>query len=137
MVRGSTRSARRSRSRPVSGSPISARPGGGDRPGWRSRSGSGILAVSVALSPAAWQQFIDITLTRGPLDQTGFVAVPYAIRFAAGLVLALAAGRLRPQIGEPLLVIAVTLALPTLWFTALATLVALYPVIRTGRVRAP
>ena len=98
--------------------------------------GLGILTVSVALSPAAWQQFIDITLARGPLDQTGFVAVPYALRFAAGLVLALAAGRLRPRIGEPLLVIAITVALPTLWFTALATLVALYPVIRTGRVQA-
>ena len=99
--------------------------------------GLGILVVSVALSPAAWAQFIDITRARGPLDETGFVAVPYLWRFAGGLVLAIVAGRLRPRLGEPLLVIAVTLALPTLWFTALATLVALYPVIRTGRVRAP
>jgi hypothetical protein len=97
--------------------------------------GLAILAVSVALSPAAWAQFIDITLTRGPLDETGFVAVPYALRFAAGLLLALFAGTLRPRLGEPLLVVAVTLALPTLWFTALATLVALYPVVRPVRVR--
>lgn len=97
--------------------------------------GLGILAVSVLLSPEAWAQFIDITLARGPLDETGFVAVPYAVRFVGGLLLALLAGRLRPRLGEPLLVVAVTLALPTLWFTALATLVALYPVIRTARVR--
>ena len=98
--------------------------------------GLAILAVSFALSPEAWRQFIDITLARGPLDETGFVGVPYAVRFAAGLLLVLVAGRLRPRFGEPLLVVAVTLALPTLWFTALATLVALYPVMRPGRVRA-
>ncbi len=97
--------------------------------------GLGILVVSVALSPESWVQFIEITRARGPLDETGFVAVPYALRFAAGLLLALLAGRLRPRLGEPLLVVAVTLALPTLWFTALATLVALYPVARTGKVR--
>lgn len=98
--------------------------------------GLGILLLSVVLSPQAWAQFVDLTLRRGALDETGFVAIPYAVRFGAGLLLAVVAGRLRPSVGEPLLVVAVTVALPTLWFTALSTFVALYPVLRQGRVRA-
>lgn len=92
--------------------------------------GIGILLVSVAMSPAAWAQFIDITLARGAMDQSGFVAIPYLWRFAMGVVLAVMAGLLRPRLGEPMLVVAVTVASPTLWFTALSTLAALYPLMR-------
>jgi hypothetical protein len=49
-----------------------------------------------------------------------------------GLALAIVAGRLEPRIGEPLLVVAIVVALPTLWFTALSTLVALVPLIWAG-----
>jgi len=96
--------------------------------------GIGILIVSVALSPAAWAQFIDITMARGAMDQSGFVAIPYVVRFAAGVMLALVGGLIRPRIGEPLLVVAVTVASPTLWFTALSTLAALYLLMRPARV---
>ena len=40
-------------------------------------------------------------------------------------MLAIVAGRLRPTVGEPLLVVAITVALPTLWFTALSMLAAM------------
>ena len=53
-----------------------------------------------------------------------------------GLLLALVAGRLEPRIGEPLLVIAIVVALPTLWMAALSTLIALVPVVR-GKGRSP
>ncbi len=93
--------------------------------------GLGILLVSYLLSPAAWAQFIEVTRSRGPLDESGFVAVPYAIRFAAGVGLAIIAGLVSSRRwGEALLVVAVTIALPTLWFTALSTLAALYLVLR-------
>lgn len=95
--------------------------------------GAGILAVSVALSPSAWAQFIDITRTRGAMDESGFIAIPYLWRFATGVALALAAGLVRPRLGEPLLVVAVTVASPTLWFTALSTLAALYLLMRPVR----
>lgn len=93
--------------------------------------GIGILLVSYLLSPAAWAQFIEVTRSRGPLDESGLVAVPYAIRFAAGVGLAIIAGLVSSRRwGEALLVVAVTIALPTLWFTALSTLAALYLVLR-------
>lgn len=95
--------------------------------------GIGILAVSVALSPAAWAQFIEITKTRGALDESGFVAVPYLVRLSTGVTLAIVAGRVRPRVGEPLLVIAVTIASPTLWFNALSLLAALYLIMRPAK----
>ena len=100
--------------------------------------GLGILAVSVALSPDAWRQFIEIVTARGPGETNGvFLAVPYGIRAVAGLVLAVIAGRLRPSLGEPLLVVAVTLALPTLWFTALSLLAAIVPLVLFRRGEPP
>ena len=93
--------------------------------------GLAILVVSYLLNRGAWVQFVDVTLSRGPLDESGFVAVPYAVRLAAGLAMAVAAGLLASRrLSEALLVVAVTIALPTLWFTALSTLSALYLVLR-------
>jgi hypothetical protein len=83
-----------------------------------------ILTVSFALSPDAWRQFVEIVTARGPGETNGFLAVPYFVRAVAGLVLAVVAGRMRPSIGEPLLIVAITVALPTLWFTALSMLAA-------------
>jgi hypothetical protein len=100
--------------------------------------GFAMLAVSVVLAPDAWRQFVDILLARGPGDASGFLPVPYVARAAVGLLLAFAAGRLRPSIGDPLLVVAVTVALPTLWFTALSLLIGVVPLIAPGRTaRAP
>ena len=87
--------------------------------------GAAILVVSVILSPDSWRQFVEILTARGPGEANGFLPVPYFARAAIGLVLAVVAGRLRPSLGEPLLVVAVTVALPTLWFTALSMLAAI------------
>jgi hypothetical protein len=101
--------------------------------------GVALLAVSVALSPGAWAEFVDILRARGPTDASSFaagvVAIPYAARLAVGIALAILAGRIDPRRGEALLVIAIVIALPTLWFTALSTLAALVPILRTPPTR--
>jgi hypothetical protein len=91
-----------------------------------------ILVVSVALAPGAWADFFDILRARGPGDASSFVPTPYIVRAVAGLGLAVVAGRLEARVGEPLLVVAIVVALPTLWFTALSTLVALVPLVWAG-----
>lgn len=92
--------------------------------------GATLLAVSVALGPDLWRQFIDILRARGPADASALLPVPYLARFVVGAVLTVVAARIEPRFGEPLLVVAVTIALPTLWFTALATLAAVVPLLR-------
>ena len=59
--------------------------------------------------------------------------MPLPIRAAAGLLLALVAGRLPRHVGDPLLVVAVTLALPSLWFTGLSLLVGIVPLVAADR----
>lgn len=90
-----------------------------------------LLVVSVILAPDLWRQFFDVLRQRGPADASALLPVPYAARFVAGVVLMVIAARIAPRIGEPLLVVAVTVALPTLWLTAFATLAAVVPLIRT------
>ena len=92
--------------------------------------GVALLVISVALSPDAWRQYLDILASRGPTDVSGLLPVPYFARAVTGLLLALVAARLEPRIGEPLLIIAIVVALPTLWMAALSTLVALVPIVR-------
>ena len=87
--------------------------------------GIAILIVSFVISPDAWRQFIGILTERGAGETNGFLAVPYFARALVGFALAIVAGRLRPALGEPLLVVAITVALPTLWFTALSMLAAI------------
>jgi hypothetical protein len=95
--------------------------------------GAAMLALSVALSPDAWRAYVDFALSVDPLQQSSFVAVPLPIRAAAGLILAIIAGRLPRWAGDPLLVVAVTLALPSLWFTGLSLLVGVVPLIAAER----
>jgi hypothetical protein len=95
--------------------------------------GLGMLVASVLISPDAWRAYLDFVLSTNPLQQSSFVAVPLPIRGAAGILLALVAGRLPRRVGDPLLVVAVTLALPSLWFTGLSLLVAVVPLIAEGR----
>ena len=54
------------------------------------------------------------------------------MRLAAGVVLTVIAALIRPRIGEPLLVVAITVALPTLWLDALSTLIAIVPIVLTA-----
>ena len=91
-----------------------------------------ILAVSVALGPTAWSGFIATVQARGPGDISGLLPVPYIVRLVLAVIVTVAAGLVRPRIGEPLLVVAITLALPTLWLDAFATLIALVPIVVKG-----
>ena len=91
--------------------------------------GAAMLAISVVLSPDAWRAYVDFALSVDPLQQSSFVAVPLPIRAAAGLVVAIVAARLPRSVGDPLLVVAVTLALPSLWVTGLSLLVAIVPLV--------
>ena len=99
--------------------------------------GVAILTVSVLISPGAWADWVAIATARGPGDEASFLPVPFVIRAVAGLALALVAGRVRRPWGEALLVIAVTLALPTLWMTALSLLVAIVPMWRPDPTGSP
>ncbi len=95
--------------------------------------GLAMLVVSVVLSPDAWRAYLDFVLSSDPLQQSSFVAVPLPIRAVAGLLLAIVAGRLPRHVGDPLLVVAVTLALPSLWFTGLSLLVGIVPLVMADR----
>ena len=92
-----------------------------------------MLVVSVLLSPDAWRAYIDFVTHVDPLQQSSFIAVPFPVRAVAGLVLSLVAARLPRSSGDPLLVVAVTLALPSLWFTGLSLLVGVMPLIAAER----
>jgi len=95
--------------------------------------GAAMLALSVVLSPDAWRAYVDFALSVDPLQQSSFVAVPLPIRAAAGLIVAVVAARLPRWAGDPLLVVAVTLALPSLWFTGLSLLVGIVPLVAAER----
>ncbi|MDP9482768.1 MAG: DUF2029 domain-containing protein [Chloroflexota bacterium] len=90
--------------------------------------GLAVVVVSAILDPRAWAGFLDTMLARGPGDIAGLVPVPYLVRAVIGLVLTVIAGRLTPRIGEPLLIVAIVVASPTLWLDALAMLAAIVPV---------
>lgn len=102
-----------------------------------------VLGISVALAPEAWREFLDVVGLRAGTDGGSLIPIPFAIRFVAGAILAVlaglvAAGRLGsgrfPRFaGEALLVVALTIANPTLWMTAFSLLVAIVPLWRTGR----
>ena len=95
--------------------------------------GLAMLVASVVLSPDAWRAYLDFVLSTDPLQQSAFVAVPLPVRAAAGLLLAIVAARLPRHQGDPLLIVAVTLALPSLWFTGLSLLVAIVPLVVEDR----
>jgi hypothetical protein len=114
---------------PVLGLPYLAMRGRWRDAGIAAAAGLVMLVVSVLLNPDAWRVYLDFVLSTDPLQQSAFIAVPLPIRGAAGLLLALVAGRLPRHIGDPLLVVAVTLALPSLWFTGLSLLVAIVPLL--------
>ena len=92
-----------------------------------------ILIASVVVSPAAWRDWVEIAMARGPGDVASFLPIPFVVRALAGCAIALLAGRLRSPWSEVLLVVAVTVALPTLWFTALSLLIAVVPMWRLPR----
>jgi hypothetical protein len=108
------------------------------RGGWRralaaASLGVALLAVSVALSPAAWSEYLAILGSRGPGDVASFVPLPYWVRGVAGLgLVVLGATRPRP-VGDALLVAGIVVASPTLWTNALSMLVAIVPLVERRR----
>jgi hypothetical protein len=88
-----------------------------------------ILAVSVALAPRVWLDFTALAGQAGA-GSAGILPFPYWVRGGAGIVLAMVAGRLRPRLGEPLLVVAITIANPSMFATAFAILIAIVPLLR-------
>src|SRR6185369_4116298 len=51
-----------------------------------------VLAISVAIGPAAWRAFLDVVGARAGTDGGSLVAIPFGVRFGAGAVLAVVAG---------------------------------------------
>jgi hypothetical protein len=100
-----------------------------------------VLGISVALGPGLWRDFIDVVGGRAGTDGGSWLPIPFPIRFAVGAGLAMLAGRMalraqargdRPRYGEALLIVALTVANPTLWATALSLLIAIVPLWRTA-----
>lgn len=92
--------------------------------------GLAVAGVSYALGPGLWSEFVEVALGRGPLDVSSFLPIPYLFRLAAGGVIVLLAARLRAPWDDGLAIAGMTLALPTLWFTALSFLAAGLPLLR-------
>jgi len=110
--------------------------------------GLAVLAVSVVASPDAWRGFLDVVGARAGTDGGSWLPVPFAVRFAVGAALTVVAGRLAARaaagaptagfagaaagqrVPEALLVVALTVANPTLWATALSLLIAIVPLWR-------
>lgn len=93
--------------------------------------GAVLLVVSILFGPHLWLEFLDVLAARGPGDASTLLPIPYAARLATGIALMVVAARIRPRVGEPLFVVAVTIAMPTLWLTAFSTLAAIVPLVRT------
>lgn len=93
--------------------------------------GAVMLAVSITLSPDLWRSFVETVLVTGPTMGASVVDVPFPVRAVAGLALAVVAGRIRPRWGEPLLVMAIVIANPTLWATVFSMLIAVLPLLTT------
>lgn len=94
--------------------------------------GAGMLLVSIAASPDLWRSFVDTVLVTGPSMGASLVPVPFPVRAAIGVALAVVAARLPVRWGEPLLVVAIVVANPTLWATVFSMLVAIVPLLRTS-----
>lgn len=103
--------------------------------------GLAVLAISVAIGPGAWREFLDVVVVRAGDDGGSWLPIPFVIRFIVGGALVLVAGRLARDAAarggsargaELLLVVALTIANPTLWATALTLLIAIVPLWRTA-----
>ncbi len=103
--------------------------------------GLAVLAASVAISPGAWRDFLDVVGSRAGTDGGALLPIPFVLRFGVGAALAVLAGRLvlRASLAgaatrgpEALLIVALTVANPTLWVTAFSMLVAIVPLWRSS-----
>ena len=93
--------------------------------------GAALAAISHLLAPGAWDAFLQMATGRAVTRDGGVLAMPYVVRLSAGSALAIAAGRRGGRAGEVILVVALTVANPTLWMNALSLLIAAVPLWRT------
>ena len=101
--------------------------------------GLALTGISVVLAPQAWTDFLHVAAGRAAASTGGLLDVPYAARLGAGALLAIVAGWRGGRAGEVGLVVAITIANPTLWANALSMLVAAVALLRTvpdGRAAA-
>lgn len=91
-----------------------------------------VAGLSIVLAPRAWGDFAQLAIGRAGASSGGLLDVPYAVRLAVGAVLAIMAGRRGGRFGEVGLVVAITVANPTLWANALSILAAVVPLWRSG-----
>jgi hypothetical protein len=83
------------------------------------------VLVSALVAPTAWADFMEFVLREGGSAGASLVPVAYPVRALLAVVLALIAGRARPAVAEPLVVIAVVVGSPTLWATTFSLLTAI------------
>jgi hypothetical protein len=89
-----------------------------------------ITIVSYLLAPGAWAQWLDLVIRSlgGPIVTTGpHLPAPLIVRLPIAAIIVAWGGLTDRRWTVP---IAVTLALPVVWFNSLATLVALVPLLR-------
>jgi hypothetical protein len=98
--------------------------------------GSGVLVLSVLVSPGAWGEFIQLASTQGASAGASLVPLPFPIRLLVAAVVVIVAGRLSGRRGEVLLVVALVIGNPTLWVTAFSLLIAIVPLMTTRRAGA-
>ena len=98
--------------------------------------GSGVLVLSVLVSPGAWGEFIQLASTQGASAGASLVPLPFPVRLLVAAVVVIVAGRLSGRRGEVLLVVALVIGNPTLWVTAFSLLIAIVPLMTTRRAGA-
>ena len=94
--------------------------------------GGVIVGVSYGLAPQLWPAWIEAITGRADIIGNSLLPVPYSIRAALGLAIAIVAGLIGRRIGELLLVVAVTIANPGLSLQGFAVLVAALPIWLAG-----
>jgi alpha-1,2-mannosyltransferase len=114
--------------------------------------GLAMLIASIALSPGAWRQFLDVIVADAAGVGASIVPIPFAARAAAAVVVVIIAGFVArrasaaaggrtltsdSRVGEALLVVALVLANPTLWVTSLSLLIAIVPLWRSAPTPSP
>jgi hypothetical protein len=109
--------------------------------------GLAMLIASIALSPGAWRQFLDVIVADAAGVGASIIPIPFAVRAVAAVVVVIAAGLVArrgsasdgrrtitsdPRVAEAMFVVALVLANPTFWVTSLSLLIAIVPLWRSA-----
>ena len=94
--------------------------------------GLAIVAVSFALDPGLWREFLDSVVGRAGVSGNSLIPVRYVVRAVIGFGLVVAGGLIGRRNGELLLVAGVTAANPNLTLAGFSVLAAAVPVWMAG-----